>query len=272
MGRRLSRLRPFLLQPNPHRLIPNPVDDLDHLVRRVDEDRWLASRFAPAPVRERLTAIYAVNYEVARTAEIVSEGALGDIRLEWWREALAEIRDGKPPRSHPALVTLHRTLKRREAAAIFEEIIAARSKDLEPAPFMTWDALESYIDATAGGVMRLAIEASGAPGGEAGAFVLPAARAWGYAGLLRAAPYWRAKSRSAVPRYGGSAEAMLERARGYYEQARPLARGLSSNVFPAIGYIALMPGYLGALDRGRYETPAFMRQAALVAASATGRV
>jgi len=248
------------------------VDDLDQLVRRVDEDRWLASRFAPAAVRERLIAVYAVNYEIARTAEIVSEGALGDIRLEWWREALAEIGDGKPPRPHPALVALHGTLKRREWATTFEGIIAARSKDLEPAPFMTWDALESYIDATAGGVMRLALEACDGLDGEAEAVVLPAARAWGYAGLLRAAPYWRAKGRSAVPHQGGSAEAMLGRARRYYEQARPLARGLPSNVFPAIGYIALLPGYLRALARGRHETPAFVRQAALVAASATGRV
>ncbi len=260
------------LIPRPQSLIPSPVNDLDLLVRRVDEDRWLASRFAPAAVRERLIAIYAVNYEIARTAEIVSEGPLGDIRLEWWREALAEVGAGTTPRAHPALVALHRTLRRGEAAAIFEEIIAARSKDLKPAPFMTWDALESYIDATAGGVMRLAIEACDDSGGDAAAFVLPAARAWGYAGLLRAAPYWRAKGRSAVPRYGGSAEAMLERARANYAQARPLARGLASNVFPAVGYIALLPGYLRALSRGRHETPAFMRQAALVAASATGRV
>ncbi|MBC8107455.1 MAG: squalene/phytoene synthase family protein, partial [Anaerolineae bacterium] len=65
-------------------------NDLGTLVRRVDEDRWLASRFAPAPVRERLIALYAVNYEIARLSETVREAPLGDIRLEWWRSALSE--------------------------------------------------------------------------------------------------------------------------------------------------------------------------------------
>ena len=68
------------------------MDDLDsQLVRRTDEDRWLASRFAPADVRADLIALYALNYEVARTVEVVSQPTLGDIRLAWWREAIAEI-------------------------------------------------------------------------------------------------------------------------------------------------------------------------------------
>ena len=56
--------------------------DLDADVRRHDEDRWLASRFAPADVRARLIAIYALNYEIARTAEVVSTPALVEIRLD----------------------------------------------------------------------------------------------------------------------------------------------------------------------------------------------
>ena len=72
--------------------VRTPMDEaLDDLVRRVDEDRWLASRFAPADVRARLIALYAVNYEIARTAEVVREPGVGDIRLAWWRDALAEI-------------------------------------------------------------------------------------------------------------------------------------------------------------------------------------
>jgi 15-cis-phytoene synthase len=73
------------------------MNDLDRLVRRVDEDRWLALRFAPEEVRARLIALYAVNYEIARTAEIVSEPALGDIRLEWWRSALEQMAEGSAP-------------------------------------------------------------------------------------------------------------------------------------------------------------------------------
>ena len=79
------------------------MDDLSDLVRRADEDRWLASRFAPADARRRLVAIYALNYEIARTADVVTQAALGDIRLAWWREGIAEVFDAKPVRAHPAL-------------------------------------------------------------------------------------------------------------------------------------------------------------------------
>src|SRR5215470_10547966 len=83
-----------------------PDTGLDAEVRRVDEDRWLASRFAPPNVRKRLVAIYALNHEIARTVDVVTQVAIGDIRLQWWREALAEVFDGKQPRAHPALAAI----------------------------------------------------------------------------------------------------------------------------------------------------------------------
>ena len=36
--------------------------EIDKRVRRVDEDRWISSRFAPAGQRRALTALYALNY------------------------------------------------------------------------------------------------------------------------------------------------------------------------------------------------------------------
>ena len=70
-------------------MTPDPT--LDAEVRRVDEDRWLASRFAPAHVRARLIAIYALNAEIAKTADVVTQAPIGDIRLAWWRDAIAEV-------------------------------------------------------------------------------------------------------------------------------------------------------------------------------------
>ena len=81
------------------------MEALDALVRRVDEDRWLATRFASADAREKLIALYAVYYEIAHSTEAVREATLGDIRLEWWRAGVEEIAEGKPPRA-PALGAL----------------------------------------------------------------------------------------------------------------------------------------------------------------------
>jgi hypothetical protein len=46
--------------------------ELARLVRRHDRDRFLTVLFAPLPHRAALLALYAFNYEIARTREVVS--------------------------------------------------------------------------------------------------------------------------------------------------------------------------------------------------------
>jgi hypothetical protein len=89
--------------------------------------------------------------------------------------------------------------------------------------------------------------------------------------VLRAAPFWRARGRSPLPPGGSEAE-LLARAQESYAQARPLARDVPSVLFPAIGYVALLPGYFRALASGGADTARFSKHAALIVASATGRV
>src|SRR6516162_2265615 len=71
------------------------------IVRRHDRDRFQTALFAPAAKREALLALYAFNYEIARVRESVTEPALGQIRLEWWRETIAAAYGGAPPPRHP---------------------------------------------------------------------------------------------------------------------------------------------------------------------------
>jgi phytoene synthase len=242
---------------------------LDAEVRRVDEDRWLASRFAPADARRRLIAIYALNHEIARTADVVTQAAIGDIRLQWWREAISEVFEGRPPRPHPALAAIaeaHRqTPLPREA---LEALIDARGRDLDAAPFATFTEIDVYLEATAGNVIRIAAAACRSKS-DANT-VSAAARAWGYAGLLRAAAHWRAKGRSILPRENSDPHAMVERAWEAYAQAR--ADIVPAELFPAIGYVTLTPLYLRAIEHGSAERSLFTRQLKLIAASARGRL
>ena len=258
-------------------------ETLDALVRRVDEDRWLASRFAPQAAQAGLAALYALNYEIARASEQVSNPAFGDIRQAWWSEAVEEIYAGRPPRNLPALqayadVIVPCGLKR----APLEALIAARGKDLESAPFSTWDELDLYLEATAGNLILLASQC--ASGGSARPAALnnlayAAGRAWGYVGLLRAEAFWRARGRSFYPTaLAGRGDAalrpiMLERAHWAYGEARSLAPLMPPILFPAIGYLALCKNYLARLGRGQdAQTPLLTRQISLVWASATGKV
>jgi phytoene synthase len=259
-------------------------ETLDQLVRRVDEDRWLASRFAPKAAQARLAALYALNFEIARASETVSNPALGDIKLAWWAEAVEEIYSGQAVRKHPALQAYAEavsacTLPR----APLDALIAARGKDLEPAPFETWDDLEAYADATAGNVIRLAFACvlEAPPPAQLESFVASAGKAWGICGLMRASAFWRARGRSFFPAYlrdkdeSANLNAMLARGRGFYEAARTLAPQLPADVFPAFGYVALAKRYFAALAKDGAEsvqTPLLLRQLTLVWSSATGRV
>ncbi|MCZ4298939.1 squalene/phytoene synthase family protein [Henriciella marina] len=74
--------------------------NIDRRLRTGDEDRWLSSRYAQADVRRDLIALYAFCWELARVRLIVTEPTLGAIRFQWWRDALAELEDGRPPRAH----------------------------------------------------------------------------------------------------------------------------------------------------------------------------
>jgi len=242
------------------------VESLSDTIRRVDEDRWLASCFAPADVRQHLIALYAVNYEIARTAETVRAAPLGDIRLAWWRDGLNEIHAGKSPRAHPALeayAAAHRQSPYLHAQ--WSALIEARGADLDLAPFENLDAIIHYVDQTAGLLMQSAIAVCDAEF-QAAAFVTSAARAWGLTGLLRAAPVWAARGGTMLPA-GSIAEDLRIVARAAYAEAHGAARPMPAQVFPAVGYVALTPRYL------RTSPPSLIeRQLRLITASATGRL
>jgi len=107
-----------------------PAEDLDALVRRVDGDRWLASRFvADAGTRTDLIALYAFDHELARAGAVTSTPLLAEIRLTWWREMLDEAYEGRAVRRHPtaqalALAIGRRSLPREPLEALIDGRIA----------------------------------------------------------------------------------------------------------------------------------------------------
>jgi phytoene synthase len=75
------------------------------LVRLNDKDRFLASLFAPAERRVFLFALYAFDIELARVRSLVHEPLAGNIRLQWWHEAMAGLRPDEAE-AHPVLTAL----------------------------------------------------------------------------------------------------------------------------------------------------------------------
>ena len=113
-------------------------DDLDAQIRRVDPDRWLASRFvADRALRADLIALYAFNHELARAAEVASQPLVGEMRLAWWREALEEMFEGRPLRKHPAALGLVVGDADAKAKAARIATLASRTNTLLSLPMLT---------------------------------------------------------------------------------------------------------------------------------------
>ncbi|MEO3430283.1 phytoene/squalene synthase family protein [Pelagibius sp. CAU 1746] len=169
------------------------------LVERHDRDRYLASLFAPEAEREHLFALYAFNHEVAKTAEVVSEPMLGQIRLQWWREALEGIYAGTP-RQHEVVVPLAQCIAAKGLQrGLLERVIDAREFDLDPEPPADLDALRGYAEGTSTALLRLTLqvlEAEDAASLEAVEHLGPA---WAYLGLLRTLPLHARQKRLYLP-------------------------------------------------------------------------
>jgi 15-cis-phytoene synthase len=88
------------------------AEEFDARLKRTDEDRWLATRYAPPEGRECLVALYLLNQELQRTLH-TKEPMLGKIRLQWWRETIDQIAGNGPVRRHDLAEELARVTKDR---------------------------------------------------------------------------------------------------------------------------------------------------------------
>jgi phytoene synthase len=169
------------------------------LVRRYDPDRALAALFAPQPARDALLAVYAFNIELAHIGSRVSEPQLGEIRLQWWRDAISGAGDSG---GHPVAEALARVRTAFDLPeSCLHAMIDARSFDIARDPMPTMDALAAYLRTTTGNVFALAgqICAPQAAQQQHGALASHAAMAHGLTGLMRALPLHASREQMFLP-------------------------------------------------------------------------
>lgn len=170
------------------------------LVRESDRDRWLATLFAPADKRRHLLALAAFAIETSRVRDLVSSPGPGEIRLQWWVDAIEGEARGDV-RAHPiadALIdTVHAFRLPRRALT---DLLEARRFDLYEDPMPDTEALEAYCGHTSAIPIRLAsiVLADGTePGGAACAGY--AGVAIGVTALLRAFAHQAGQGRLYIP-------------------------------------------------------------------------
>ncbi len=260
------------------------------LLREHDKDRFLADLFLPAAVRPHAQALQAFSFEIARVREVVTEPMPGELRHQWWRDALAH-----PSRedvaANPVAAALTSTLEHFHwPPQRLEALIDARGFDLYDDPMPDLVTLEAYGRDTSSLLFELIAlmlgegpaarpEGRGGAGlGDARRHIAdaagPAGLAYAYTGLMRAFALHAAQGRVYLPtellqRHGASLDDVLAgrgtpallaaiadwrmEARRHLASARIVIAKLPKMSRPAFLPLALVEPYLRQTEAKDYD-------------------
>lgn len=168
------------------------------IVKQHDPDRYLLSLFAPQKQRGALWALYAFNFEIARTRETVSDTTIGLIRLQWWRDGIAEIYAGKPVRQHMILDALKTVITAYDLPRdLFDNLIYAREFDLEGVAPANMEGLLKYCEYTNVPLQKLSLKILGEHDNDTD--VVDISVDYTLIGVIRAVPYMWERGQVLLP-------------------------------------------------------------------------
>jgi phytoene synthase len=237
--------------------------------RTGEPDRYLAALLAPVPEREALLALAAFGAELARIPlRVVIEPIMGEIRLEWWRNAVAAP-EGQSA-GHRVADAMRAGIRRYALPpALLDGLIDARAEELAATPFADDAAVDAFLWRTEGVAFALAGRVMGlGPEGEDACRA--AGRAYGLARQLLALP--RSLSLGRVPlahaqvaaagltehemlagTAGPNAQALIQvhlaQIRASLAEARGHVRALPRHARLVFLPLALVPSYVRSLER-----------------------
>ena len=126
-----------------------------NLVRSNDLDRYLSTLLANTTRQRALFALYAFDAEISNIAALVSEPAIGEIRLQWWRDTIDDLY-GDTCDHHPVAKELQTAVKQYDLPKQrFNKLIDARQFDLYSDPMASLDDLLAYQAATSVAITEL---------------------------------------------------------------------------------------------------------------------
>lgn len=162
-------------------------------VKSYDPDRYLLSLFiSNQDMRGGVLACDSLNIEIARLRDTIETPHMGYIRLQWWRDEIKKIYAKQIPSPHNILKSLDHVISKYSIPfEYFDALLSAREAD-----FDDHDDFDFYKYARNIHVPLLKIKASIIHEIED---VQPLAEAYALIGLLRAIPFYRARSQVLIP-------------------------------------------------------------------------
>ncbi|OBZ71377.1 NADH dehydrogenase (ubiquinone) complex I, assembly factor 6 [Grifola frondosa] len=170
------------------------------LVRKRDYESFLTSQFYPTELRDAFFALRAFYIELASVQDAVSNQSIGKMRMQFWRDAVKDISDGRPPK-HPVALALYDASRRANLPAYhLKRIVDARDAELFTPAHLTVDSLTAHAESTSSTFVYLLLSLLSL---SSSSMLSHAASHLGVAQsiqvLLRALPYHAAKGRMVIP-------------------------------------------------------------------------
>ncbi|MEO6395092.1 MAG: phytoene/squalene synthase family protein [Devosia sp.] len=125
-------------------------------LRKIDRDRYLATLLLEPEQRAAITALYAFNADVATIRDRAREPAAGEIRLQWWKDALEGQGHGGVRQNPLAAVLLDAVAKYRLPVPALTRLLTARRFDLYDDAMPDVPTFEGYAGETVSALYQLA--------------------------------------------------------------------------------------------------------------------
>lgn len=120
--------------------------DIKDIARENSYDRYLRAVFAPVSQSHGLAALAAFFADVSRVPFAVEEPLAGEVRLQWWREAL-EGSQSRQRTGNPIADAMRTEIaKTPSLLAPALDLLEARRRELYPEPLQDQPALDRHID------------------------------------------------------------------------------------------------------------------------------
>jgi NADH dehydrogenase [ubiquinone] 1 alpha subcomplex assembly factor 6 len=165
--------------------------------RKFDSPSYTLQTFIPPSARDAYLSIRALNIELARIPDLVSNPTVGALRMQFWRDNLNRTFANTPPKE-PVAILLHYALASLQARhpgistnvmkGWFMKVINAREQYMDNRPYTSMDALETYAENTYSTLMYLSLATLPMHSMEADHVASHIGKATGITAILRGLP------------------------------------------------------------------------------------
>ena len=237
-----------------------------------EPDRYLSALLAPREARDDLVTLAAFLAEMAKIAEQVSDPMLGEIRIQWWRDALLPSQEGTLS-GNPIADAFADVMKRRALSqSALSDLLDAHTHALYPSSPPSVEALFLELDFTETAAFHFAGQILGATEDPAFAGMThDAGIAYGLARRALRMPFSLARGREILPgdwqlnsaavtdaSAGPGAlslgiKHLVQEARARLVQIKANWPRTSPELKAALLPVALVEPYLKALERRGYD-------------------